>query len=123
MLSKIITPICFENTLLRLRHIYAVAVKKSECSLNNKCLSESLVYEAAVSQTPSQVNKYYYGTCEKTFKERYKNHTATFRNKNKTHLGTKRKQHPAPSQLAYSFKSLTLQWLHKKMRSVSDREI
>ena len=57
--------------------------QKSEWQLNNKCLSESLVYKAAVSQTPSQINKYYYGTCEKTFKERYNNHTATFRNKNK----------------------------------------
>ena len=28
-------------------------------------------------------NKYYYGTCEKTFKERYNNHIATFRNKSK----------------------------------------
>ena len=46
-------------------------------------ISESLVYKAAVSQTSSQINKYYYGTCEKTFKERYNNHTATFRNKGK----------------------------------------
>ena len=45
--------------------------QKSECPLNNKCLSERLVYKAAVSQTPSQINKYYYRTCEKTFKERY----------------------------------------------------
>ena len=41
---------------------------------------ESLVFKAAVSQTPSQINKYYYGTREKTFKERYNNLTATFRN-------------------------------------------
>ena len=39
-----------------------------ECSLSNECLSEILVYKAAVSQTPSQINKYCYGTCEKTFK-------------------------------------------------------
>ena len=77
------------NANLLWKHTTPVAARlsscrqKSECPLNNKCLSESLVYEAAVSQTPSQVNKYYYGTCEKTFKERYKNHTATFRNKNK----------------------------------------
>ena len=51
--------------------------QKTECPLNNKC------FKAAVSQTPSQKNKYYYGTCEKTFKERYNNHTATFRNKSK----------------------------------------
>ena len=57
--------------------------QKSECPLNNKCLSEILVYEAAVSQASSQINKYYYGNCEKTFKERYNNHTGTFRKKNK----------------------------------------
>ena len=55
--------------------------QKSECSLNNKCLSESLAYKATVSQTPSEISKCYYGTCEKTFKERYNNHAATFRNK------------------------------------------
>ena len=27
--------------------------QKLECQLNNECLSESLVYKAAVSQTPS----------------------------------------------------------------------
>ena len=42
--------------------------QKSEYSLNNECLPESLVCKAAVSQTPLQINKYYYGTCEKTFK-------------------------------------------------------
>ena len=41
--------------------------QKLECPLN-KCLSGSLVYKATVSQTPSQINKYCYGTCEKTFK-------------------------------------------------------
>ena len=60
--------------------------QKSECPLNNECLSESLVYIAVVSQTLSQINKYYYETCEKTFKERYNNHTATFRNKSKQKL-------------------------------------
>ena len=33
--------------------------QKSESPLNNKCLSESLAYKAVVSQTPSQINKYY----------------------------------------------------------------
>ena len=36
-----------------------------------------------VLQIPEQINKYYYRTSEKTFKERYNNHTATFRNKSK----------------------------------------
>ena len=34
--------------------------QKSECRLNNECLSESLVSKAAASQTPSQINKYDY---------------------------------------------------------------
>ena len=28
-------------------------------------------------------NKYYYGTCENTFKERYSNHICSFRNKSR----------------------------------------
>ena len=77
------------NANLLSNHTTTVAARscscrqKLECPLNNKCLSESLVYKATVSQTPSEINKYYYGTCEKTFKERYNNHTATFRNKSK----------------------------------------
>ena len=57
--------------------------QKSEWPLNSECLSKSLVYKASVSQTPSQINKYYYGTCEKTFKEQYNKHTAAFSNKSK----------------------------------------
>ena len=38
----------------------------------DKCLSECFIYEASVT------NKYYYGTCENTFKERY---SCSFRNK------------------------------------------
>ena len=53
----------------------------SECLLNNECLSESVLYIAVVSQTPSQINKYYdYETCEKTFKEWCNNHIAIFLN-------------------------------------------
>ena len=82
VLSKIITLICFQNTTPVAARSCSCR-QKSECPSNNKCLSESLVYKAAVSQTPLQINKYYYRTCEKTFKERYNNHTATFRNKSK----------------------------------------
>ena len=58
-------------------------LSKSECLLNNNQLWEKLVCKAAFSQTPSEINKYYCGTCEKTFKEWYNNHTGTFRNKSK----------------------------------------
>ena len=43
LLSKHTTPVAARSCRCR---------QKSECSLNNKCLSESLVYKAAVSQTP-----------------------------------------------------------------------
>ena len=54
---------------------------KSECLLNNECLSESVLYIAVISKTSSQINKYYdYETCEKTFKEWCNNHIAIFLN-------------------------------------------
>ena len=73
------------NTNLLSNHTTTVAAhlcnchQKLECLLHNKCLSESLVYKATVSQTPSEINKYYYGTCDNTFNKQYNNHTSTFR--------------------------------------------
>ena len=57
--------------------------KKSQYSLSNKCLSKSPVFKAVFSQTLSKINKCYYVTCGKTFKEWHDNHTATFRKKSK----------------------------------------
>ena len=54
--------------------------QKSDCPLNQNCLSECLVYNAVVNTSKT---KNYYGTCEKSFKERYKHHTASFRNKSR----------------------------------------
>ena len=48
--------------------------------MDGNCLSECLIYKASVSTT---TNKYYYGTCENTFKERYNNHKCSFRNKSR----------------------------------------
>ena len=76
-----------QNANLLLKHTIPVAAslcscrQKSESPLNNKYLSESLVYKAAVSESPSQINKYYYGTCEKNLNEWYNNNTASFRKK------------------------------------------
>lgn len=61
LLSNYTTPIAARSCSCR---------KKSECLLNNECLSESLVYKVSFSQIPSQINKRYYRTCEETFKER-----------------------------------------------------
>ena len=52
--------------------------QKSDCSLNQICLSEYLVHNAVVNTSKT---KNYYGTCEKSFKERYNNHKSSFRNK------------------------------------------
>ena len=52
--------------------------QKSDCPLNQNCFSECLVYNAAVN---TSATKSYYETCEKSFKERYNNHTSWFRNK------------------------------------------
>ena len=42
-----------------------------------------MVYHAQVDRSDINQTKNYYGTCEKIFKERYNNHTASFRNKSK----------------------------------------
>ena len=55
---------------------------KSHCPLTEKCLSECLVYHTQVDRSDINQTKNYYGTCKKTFKERYNSHTASFRNKN-----------------------------------------
>ena len=57
--------------------------QKSSCPLAEKCLSESLVYYAQVDRSDIDQTENYYGTCEKNFKECYKNDTAPFRNKSK----------------------------------------
>ena len=43
--------------------------------MDGNCLSECLIFKASISTT---TNKYYYGTSENTFKERYNNHDCSF---------------------------------------------
>ena len=56
------------NANLQSKHITHVAARscsclqKSECPLNNECLSGSLIYKETVSKTPLQLSKCYYGT-------------------------------------------------------------
>ena len=54
--------------------------QKSDCPLNQKCLSECLVCNAVVN---TSTTKNYHGTCEKSLKETYNNHTSSFRNKSR----------------------------------------
>ena len=125
---KIITLIQYQTSL---RGRSNNCRQKSECPLNKEYLSESLVYKVAVSQTPSQINKYYYGTCEKLSKNDttimllHSGIKANRKIQNSLSIpGTKGKQHPAPNQLRYesSFKSWPLQCLHTEMRRTFDRE-
>ena len=54
--------------------------QKSDCPLNQKCLSECLVYNAVVNTSRT---KNYFAICEKNFKERYNNPTSSFKNKSR----------------------------------------
>ena len=65
VLFKIIKLICYQSTPPMLQHAHAVTGKNQ--NENNKYLSESLVYKAAVSQTLSQISKFYYGTVQKSY--------------------------------------------------------
>ena len=69
LLSKYTTPVAIHSCSCR---------RKSECLIDNECLSGNFILKAAASQTSSQIIKYDYGTCAKTFKEQYNNHTTTF---------------------------------------------
>ena len=60
----------------------------SDCPLDNKCLTESVVYKASVSAPPNPV-RHYYGLTEGAFKTRYTQHKNSFahrKNMNKTEL-------------------------------------
>ena len=52
----------------------------SNCPLDNKCLTPSIVYRAILSAI-NKPNKKYFGISETPFKDRYKNHTRDFRHK------------------------------------------
>ena len=54
--------------------------QKTDCPMDGNCFSECLIYKASVITIN---NKYYYGTCENTFKELYNNHKCSFRNKSR----------------------------------------
>ena len=51
------------------------------CPLNNKCLTDGVVYKATV--TTEQSSKFYIGASETTFKLRWSNHMSSFRNENR----------------------------------------
>ena len=56
-------------------------IKKHQCPLNEKCLTNNALYKASI--TPNEENletKIYYGVSETAFKLRYANHKKTFNN-------------------------------------------
>ena len=64
--------------------------QKSDCPLNQNCLSECLVYNAVVNKSAI---KNYCGTCEKSFKEIYNNYTSSFRSKSRRQKCTELSNH------------------------------
>ena len=49
---------------------------KTSCPLNEECLTECIVYKALVKAGTKEYT--YYGCCEGSFKERYRNHKSSF---------------------------------------------
>ena len=55
-------------------------IKKDECPLDGKCLTDNLIYKAVIScNQPSYIPRKYLGSAETTFKIRFGNHKKTFK--------------------------------------------
>ena len=58
-------------------------INKSKCPLNNKCLSNNVLYKANITSTSENYrNKIYYSISETKFNWRYANHRKSFKNRN-----------------------------------------
>ena len=56
-------------------------IRKHQCPLNEKCLTNNVLYQASITTTEENPKtKIYYGVCETAFKLRYANHKKTFNN-------------------------------------------
>ena len=55
---------------------------KSECLLNGKCQTKSIVYKASIT-TPNIPTRHYFGLYETEFKARFYNHGSSFENQRK----------------------------------------
>ena len=52
---------------------------KKYCPLDEKCLSPNIVYQGKItSSQPNYNDKVYFGVAEKSFKDRFYNHTKSF---------------------------------------------
>ena len=62
---------------------------KNNCPLDNKCLTQQIIYQADVTSDTDNTYNYSVGLAETSFKDRYRNHILSFNNeqhKNKTEL-------------------------------------
>ena len=62
---------------------------RSMCSLQNKCLTPNIVYQADITSNVDDERRVYLGLSETPFKDRYRNHVRDFNNEihyNKTEL-------------------------------------
>ena len=57
----------------------------TNCPLDGKCLTKSIVYQATINNKTSSTTNYYVGLTENCFKTRYTNHKAFFTHKAKQH--------------------------------------
>ena len=53
---------------------------KEACSVNQKCQTSSLIYQATVTRHDNNKEESYIGLTDNTFKTRYNGHTSSFRN-------------------------------------------
>ena len=53
--------------------------KKNECTMQNKCLTPNIIYEATITNNTDIVEKIYFRLCKTSYKKRYCNHTRSFR--------------------------------------------
>ena len=63
---------------------------KNKCLLNGECQTPSVIYRADVVNDSNDVEKFYFGLTDVTFKERYRNHNRDFKHQkyeNSTELG------------------------------------
>ena len=103
-------------------------INKSKCSLNNKCLSNNVLYKANVtSKTENYINKIYYSISETKFKSRYENHQKSFKNrkyKTDTELSNEiwklKKQN---KNVDISWEIPGIQHINKTMHVMSNRKI
>ena len=51
---------------------------KTDCPLDNKCLTPKIVYQADVRNDTNDEKKFYFGVSETLFKERFRNHKKEF---------------------------------------------